>query len=231
MDAIRIYSSIPFDEIDGIIKKLPFKKDINVEYTDCRDKSNYSFFTKKCRQIEEITFLNTLSDFVFEIMIKFHAIDLIKDHVDNLLKDIRIVEKDRIVEEVYLLLIDKHYFINEKEDIKEKILDFLFENNALIIDGYIRFRNKEIYDLIEKSIKRVIGDMQLEMEYSEFIDVLKHFLDNQPPRINTINVIIEEEKYQILDKDNQEIEKNSISQILEEIYCDDLTKETYWLLP
>lgn len=224
MDAIKIYSSIPFEEIDCMIKKIPLKKNMNVEYKDFNDRSVYSFFLKKHRPTEEIAFLNVLSDFIYEIMIKFYSIDLVEKHVYELLKDIGSIEKNKIIEGVYILLIDEQYFRREKEEIKEEILDFLFQNDTLIVDGYIRFRNENLYVLIEKSIQRIMGDMQLEIEYSEFIDVLKHFLSNQPSKIDTVNLILEEEKFQLLDKKNQIVKRDSISEILEDIYCDDLTQ-------
>lgn len=224
MDAIKIYSSIHSEEIDPLIKKIPLKKNINVEYTNYSDRSIYSFLLKNDKAREEIAFYNVLAGLVYEIMIKFHAMDLVKEHVHQLLKDIGKIEKNEIVEDVYVLLMDKQYFIREKEKIKDEILDFLFENNILIVDGYIQFRNKELYNLIEKALERVMGDIQLEMEYSEFISVLKHFLDNQPAKIDFINLIMEEKDFQLLDINNKKVERDSISQVLEDIYSDDLTQ-------
>lgn len=224
MDAIKIYSSIPFEKIDCMIKKIPMKKNINVEYKDDKDISIYSFFLKKHRPTEEIAFLNVLSDFVYEMMIKFHAMDLVESHVYKFLADIGSIEKKKIIEGVYILLVDDQYFINEKEEIKEEILDFLLRNDSLIVEGYIRFRNGKLDGLIEKAIKRVMGDIQLEIEYSEFIDVLRHFLENQPSRIDTINLILEDNGFKLLNKDDREVKRDSISEILEEIYSDDLTQ-------
>lgn len=95
MDAIKIYSSIHSEEIDPIIKKIPLKKNIDVEYTDYNDRSIYSFLLKNNKITEEIAFYNILANFVYEIMIKFHAIDLVEAHVHKLLIDIARIEKKK----------------------------------------------------------------------------------------------------------------------------------------
>lgn len=108
------------------------------------------------------------------------------------------------------------YCINRINEITEKIKECVEENENINIDGFLRFRSKDIATDIEKIIDKVIEQYMVEKEYKEFIDLLKYFVDIQESKIEEVNIIIEDEgQYKITDKLGNNIFYKFISELSE----------------
>lgn len=57
------------------------------------------------------------------------------------------------------------------------------------LEGFVRFRLKDIIDEIEMAIEMSVDDFIIQKEYNEFIDLLRYFVELQEPRIDLVNVI------------------------------------------
>lgn len=98
--------------------------------------------------------------------------------------------------------------INRKNNMIKKIEEFLQESNEIILDGFITFRLKEMNSELASIIDSVIEEYILEKEYSEFIKLLKYFVEIQESRYDLINIIINEKgEYQIKDENQNNITK------------------------
>jgi putative sporulation protein YtxC len=84
------------------------------------------------------------------------------------------------------------YSINYRNSILQKIDDYLQESNELILDGFITFRLRGISDDLNNIIDKVAEDYVLEKEYSEFIKLLKYFVDIQESKYELVNIYIDE---------------------------------------
>ena len=84
------------------------------------------------------------------------------------------------------------YYMNKVNAIIEKIKEFLEENSEININGFIRFRMKELKSNIEMVIDKVIENYMVEKEYKEFVKLLKYFVDIQESKIEEINIFINE---------------------------------------
>ncbi|QCX32943.1 putative sporulation protein YtxC [Caloramator sp. E03] len=98
--------------------------------------------------------------------------------------------------------------INRKNNMIKKIEEFLQESNEIILDGFITFRLKEMNSEIISIIDGVVEEYVLEKEYSEFIKLLKYFVEIQESRYDLINIIINEKgEYTIKDENGNSITK------------------------
>lgn len=94
-----------------------------------------------------------------------------------------------------------------KSKILQKLLDYLYANNQLVIDGFIKFRLKEYLGELAESVEKAVDDFVMEREYQEFIKLLKYFVDIQEPRIELVHITVNEEgAFRLKDKDYQAIE-------------------------
>lgn len=74
--------------------------------------------------------------------------------------------------------------------IMTRILDYLDNHHQLIVDGFLNFRLKDYRLQLSEVIDKVADDFMLELEYQEFIRVLRYFVDVQQPRVEEAHVVI-----------------------------------------
>lgn len=90
--------------------------------------------------------------------------------------------------------------------IKEKILfeifySFLKENNKLYLKGFITFRLKPYIAELEKIIDNAVNQYLIEKEYTEFVSLLKMYINSEKNKIDVVHLIYQNEKPILLDKD------------------------------
>ena len=108
------------------------------------------------------------------------------------------------------------YCLNKVNNIIEKIKSCLEENSEINIDGFIRFRMKELREDIEDIIDKVIESYMVEKEYKEFIKLLKYFVEIQESKIEEINIIIGESgNYSIIDRNKKDIFSEFMKDLIE----------------
>lgn len=83
------------------------------------------------------------------------------------------------------------YCLNRCNDIIEKIRDCIEENDEINIDGFIRFRMKELLGDFQSVIDKIIENYLVEKEYNEFIKLLKYFVEVQESKIDELHIIID----------------------------------------
>jgi len=83
-----------------------------------------------------------------------------------------------------------HYQAVRRNKILHKLVEFLRNNNDIVIDGFIRFRLKEYVGELQAAADRAVDEFLMEREYKEFIQLLKYFVEIQDPRIDVVHVVI-----------------------------------------
>ena len=224
MEPIKIGSTVPAEKIHNIIEKFSCKKSLNINYEVYNDRFVYTFTLNKKRSDGDIALYNILANFVEDIIINFYSKKIILFRTNKFLRDIEGVDKSKVVEEVYNVLLDRKQLIEEKEEFKNDLLDYLIENNALIIDGYLTFRSKTFNKIIDKAIEKTMERIYLLIEYNEYIDTLQIFVDTQYSQVDLVNILITKDSIQLLDSYNNEINNSEISILLEEIFHEDISE-------
>ncbi len=148
----------------------------------------------------------------------FLRYDEMKDVSQRVVKILR--NEEKITDE------DMVYCMNKKNDIITKIKLCIDENDEINIQGFIRFRMKELKEELEDIVNRVVEKYMAEKEYNEFIKLLKYFVDVQESKIETINIIIRPNgDYGIQDKDGNDIMSEIFNNLTDTKYSDSVSVE------
>lgn len=224
MEPIRIGSTVPAEKIHHIIEKFPLKKKININYEDHKDRYVYAFALTEKKIDEEMALYNILADFIQRIILEFYSKKFIKHRILETLVDVKGLDNASVLEAIYDMINDDKELQMEKKYMNDEILDYIIENNVLIIDGYLAFRPMALNYVIDKAMDKIVEDIQLEIEYNEFIYMLQYFVDTQYPKIDLVNVIINKDDFQIKDSLNIPINNDFIKLTLEELFEEDISQ-------
>jgi putative sporulation protein YtxC len=100
------------------------------------------------------------------------------------------------------------YSISCRNNILKKLEEYLQENSEIILDGFITFRLKDINQELNNILDRIVEEYVIEKEYSEFVKLLKYFVEIQDSKYSLINIIIQPDgDYRIEDDKHNDITK------------------------
>src|SRR5699024_4963054 len=152
-----------------------------------------------------------------DIIIHYYSKAIIGKEIFLKYKDFSRKDKILIIDIAYNMFIEEESFIKSKKSIYEEVLDYIVENNEIIIDGFIRFRLEKFKNNINHLIEKSIDEYFIEKEYKEFIKILQYFVDIQQPKLNTINIVVKDDDYKLFDDKNNLIEKDYYNDIISEL--------------
>ncbi|HZK34761.1 MAG TPA: putative sporulation protein YtxC, partial [Bacillota bacterium] len=100
----------------------------------------------------------------------------------------------------------------------KRIKDHLASNNELVLEGFIRFRMKDFICELEDAVDRAVDDLLIEKEYTEFIKLLRYFVEIQEPKVEEVHVLMrEDKKYTLLDSNLYIINNDILEDLAKEI--------------
>lgn len=106
------------------------------------------------------------------------------------------------------------YYMNRKNEIIDKIVLYLEENDEINIKGFLTFRMKEIAHDLESIIDKIVEKFMIEKEYNEFIKLLRYFVDVQESKIDKVNIMIDKNgDYIVRDELGNDILNNLINEL------------------
>ncbi|AEF93907.1 sporulation protein YtxC [Desulfotomaculum nigrificans CO-1-SRB] len=93
--------------------------------------------------------------------------------------------------------------LDRKNYIIKKLVDYLGQNDSIVIDGFIRFRLKEYINDIKETVDQAVDEFLMDREYREFIQLLQYFVEMQEPKVNLVNVLVNQRGvYKLYDENN-----------------------------
>lgn len=173
---------------------------------------------------------NDNSKFVHEIssVLSFLVIDEFEDNfIKNIIsKDYFYFdkkEKTRIFELcIDIFSDDYNYYFNNKFDVLINDFEsYLKTHKSIILSGFINFRIKNYFEILDKIVDEAVSNFIIEKEYLEFISLLKMYINSQKPDCDIIHLIYNNEDSILLDKNKNII--NISSSILKAKYLSDIT--------
>lgn len=109
-------------------------------------------------------------------------------------------EVQQIIEIIYSVLAgnreDLSAFLKENTEepkIKEAIDELFQENTSFSFDSFLKFRLRPYLHLLESYVEISIDEYKMEQEYQMFVQTLRDFLTNREPKIETLNLLFDEE--------------------------------------
>lgn len=207
--------------IEDIVNNYDFGENIEIK----EEKINDRFFLKFYNEYKDENFYNNLSIFITEIIIEYYLKDMILKEVFMNYVNFNREEKIEIVQLAYKNLYSEEGITKERELIFKEVYDYISVTNMMLIDGFVSFRLKSMDEIINQIIKRSIDEFSAVKEYREFINILQYFVDIQEPKIDLVNVLIENGEYKLYDKDNNKIDGDFLKDIINELSEDGINKE------
>lgn len=224
MEAIKIGGDAGKEEVKDILDKYFLNTKLNIEEKNYENRFEFLFFPGRKKSFYDISFYSQLGKLVNDIIMKIYIKKMINERAEKICKEYARKEKKEIITEAHYILLNENYFTIEKNKILEDIIEYIMENNSIIIDGFVNFRmNKFIY-IIDISIEKAISNFEIEKEYKEFISMLQYFVDIQEPKTEIVNLVLKENDYYLLDKNNEKIEEITLEEIDKDLFADGLSK-------
>ena len=76
-----------------------------------------------------------------------------------------------------------------KKYIYNSIYQYIKENKSIVLEGFITFRLKKYIKILDKIIDDSVNRFLIEREYTEFIQILKLYVNSSESQISTIHLI------------------------------------------
>lgn len=117
-----------------------------------------------------------------------------------LLRDLAYFELSRCADELPLTLPEKQEALTEalrlvrdarrEARVREELAAFLTGRNEIHLEGYLRFRLKDVLASWQETVERAAGEMLMRREYGEMMEVLRSFAAMQQPRIGELSICL-----------------------------------------
>lgn len=224
MEAIKISGNTSKNEMKTLINHHLSDLKIEVKEEDYEKRFDFLLSCGKRRINKDVRFYTKIGNLVNDIIVNIYTKDLIKRRVNKICNDYCKIEKEKIISSAHSILKNDDYFSTEKDRIIKNITNYLMENNSIIIDGFINFRLSRFLYIIDISIEKGISILEAEREYEEFISMLQYFVEIQEPKIELVNLIINNDKYYLLDKNNKEIKDEAIINLEKDLYNEGMSE-------
>ncbi|AZR73681.1 hypothetical protein BBF96_09960 [Anoxybacter fermentans] len=233
----RLNFELRFLEEEGI--KVRINEDIkgNITFFDCDIPEGDAIFQINSPWIQQSTrevvihyIANALADIIIGNLERFFVAKIIENNFEHF----DIAEREILLEKAMICLNNYspnggiHYLpqIERKDRVLNRILNYLQNNNELIIEGFIRFRLKDYFQELELAVEQAVEDFLMEKEYKEFIRLLKYFVEIQGPKVDEVNIILTDQGiFQILDENGHIIDNEYLEGIILQMIESDIDYE------
>jgi putative sporulation protein YtxC len=105
--------------------------------------------------------------------------------------------------------------INEEPNlISEAIDEILHENVTFSFDSFVKFRLRSYLQALESYVEIAIDEYKMEQEYQMFVHMLRDFLVNREPKMDTLHLLFDEE-ITFFNEDFVEIKRGELTRLID----------------
>jgi len=135
-------------------------------------------------------------------------------------------EQNRIIEICYEIFSDDYNSnFNKKFDfLINDFENYLTEHKSIVLSGFINFRIKDYFEVLDDIIDEAVNSFVIEQEYLEFISLLKMYINSQKSNGSVVHLIYNNENSILLDKDKNVI--NIFDKVFKAKYLSDISFST-----
>jgi putative sporulation protein YtxC len=84
--------------------------------------------------------------------------------------------------------------------IEVEVYNYLLDSNVFDLQGIINFRLKEYVNILKNIVEECIDNYFEQKEFDELLSLLKHYVESQKPKYDTLNIIfIDNGEYMLID--------------------------------
>lgn len=214
---------------ENLLKEMNFlcREGVSIKFTE---KQTDKFYFLDCVISEEDAAIRS----AHEKLLKYYLTNIITDLLMNVITKEYIcriakqkyrflspAELKEVLQNAYSYLnnlhesgdIDKTLFRHNQ--ILTEVKNYLDNNDTLFLEGFFRFRLKEYFSELERSVELSMDNFLVEQEYHEFIRLLQYFVEVQEPRIDEVHVLIKDKQnFYLLDEEKQPIDQKQLQGVL-----------------
>lgn len=188
------------------IQKIDFE---NLIYSQNQFKI-YKNITIHYRGNNNNKFYNFLTELIGEVVIEFYEEKILKQLINYNYFYFDEYEKNKILENCMQLIEPEMY--NTKLLDNKNIKEYVKENKAMILDGFVYFRLRAYLEYLDEVVDSGVNQFVIEKEYREFISLLRVYVESKVPEYNLLHLIYINGESILLD------EKRNIVSVSENIY-------------
>lgn len=155
-------------------------------------------------------FYNFLTELIGEVVIEFYEEKILKQLINYNYFYFDEYEKNKILENCMQLIEPEMY--NTKLLDNKNIKEYVKENKAMILDGFVYFRLRAYLEYLDEVVDSGVNQFVIEKEYREFISLLRVYVESKVPEYNLLHLIYINGEFILLD------EKRNIVSVSENIY-------------
>ena len=189
-------NNIDIDNVYFSCKKFKIYENIIVHYTG----NNTELFFKQ------------LSYMLGSLVLDIFEDDIIKKLISSDYFYFDQLEQKQIAE----LTLEDSYDIEETEMPREKSFDlvssifynYISTHHSLVLKGFITFRMKNYIEILNKQIDKSVNKFLVQREYTEFISLLKMYVNTEGTKIDTVHLIYSKSTPILLDSNKNIIKVN-----------------------
>jgi putative sporulation protein YtxC len=111
-----------------------------------------------------------------------------------------------------------------KNKISHKIMDYIYTNDRLVIEGLINFCMQDYLNELRFAVDLACEELNNEKEYNDFIKLLRYFVDTQTPRTREVNLLMDKDGLFILwDGEGVSIDEKIVNYYSNEMLYNDIS--------
>ncbi len=194
----------------------------NVCFSQCQFKHYHNIVIHYCGNDTE-HFIHKISDILSYLVIDELEETFLKSSISQNYFYFDALEKKKILENCFSICHDDFtaYFDKKFSYLTEQFYLYLKEHKSLVLTGFIYFRLKKYFSLLDEIVDDAVTQFMIEKEYLEFISLLKLYINSQPVHCNTLHLVSFQNHFILLDKDMNVIDVQDY--FLEAKYLSDIT--------
>ncbi|MBP2649456.1 MAG: Sporulation protein YtxC [Firmicutes bacterium] len=77
--------------------------------------------------------------------------------------------------------------------ILNRIQEYLTNHHEMVLDGFVAFRLKDYRGKLAEVVDKAVDEYMMDVEYKEFIQILRYFVEIQEVQVEEVHVIIDSE--------------------------------------
>ena len=174
---------------------------------------------------------NNIKDFnsIVSNMLSFLVIDIFEESIIKKIILNNYFYFDNIeIEKVFDICIDllsennDEYSICDRLDLLSNIFyDYISNNKQIVLNGFINFRLKDYFSLLNSVVDIAVNKFIIEREYLEFISLLKLYINSQNSNLDIVHLVYYNNNCILLDENKNII--NVDDEIFNAKYLSDIT--------
>ena len=169
------FNYLDIDNICFSENKFKYYKNVIIHYNGTNIKS----FINKISEILSYLVIDELEDTILKKL-------LLKNYFY-----FNSIERNKIIEICSSIFIDdfNDFFIRKYNCLVSIFSSYLNKNKSIVLNGFINFRLQPYFGILENGIDKAVNAFLIEREYSEFVSLLKLYINSQNDTCNMVHLV------------------------------------------